>query len=312
MIRHDGDVVEEFVRHTARFVDEMYVFDNVSLDSSADVLRSLQAEGLPLVIRDIDSMTARNWNFDNVTRQIWGETDADFLAVIDADEFLISPSRASFEAELGELPEQAHGILPWTTYVPTPNDDRADPRTLVRIQHRLAREQKQFTKLVYSRAYMEQARARTLMGAHEVDDAPTQTLRTARLGHFPVRSVAQLQAKGLLGWSSFLAMGYDEAGGFGYQWRRLYDELRAKPVWSDADFFHYARTYLDPAAAAPPELVHAPIPPVERRYVVPEQNLSEVAFAFTRQLAKAVGRLMVDNNRLYAELAARERPKSSP
>jgi hypothetical protein len=55
-IKHDGDIIEEFVRHTSRFVDELYVYDNASLDSPLDTLNALQREGLPITVLRCNSL----------------------------------------------------------------------------------------------------------------------------------------------------------------------------------------------------------------------------------------------------------------
>lgn len=307
MVRHDGDVIEEFVRHTARFVDQLYIYNNVALDASAEILAALQGEGLPLILRDVDQMIIHDWHWNNVLRQVWSETDADYLISIDADEFLIAESRAILERELAELPPGAHGILPWVTYVPLPGDDLDEPRTLARIQHHLAREHVQWHKIAMARTFVEQSAVSSVIGAHAVKGADNFQLRTVRLAHFPVRSLAQVKAKALLGWSSFLALGYGEKEGLGYQWQRLYLELLKNPNWTETEFYYFGRTYLGISTEGTTP-VREPLPPVERRYVRPDQDLFTIALAFTQQLAKAVGYLINETRRLHAEVAKRPPP----
>jgi len=288
LVRHDGDVLEEFVRHTARFVDRVVVIDNMSLDASAAVLEALRAEGLPLDIRRHDALLASDWDFNDVIREVWERTGADFLLPIDADEFIVAESRSALEDELSALPAGWHGLLPWTTYVPTPRDDAAEPRVLARITHRLAKEQMPFTKLVLARAFLDQPGVRAIVGSHDVENAATKPLHGVRLAHFPVRSLPQLQAKALLGWSTFIAAGRGDEQGLAFQWRRLYEELERRLDWTDADLYRFGQSYLGEDGEMP-ELVREPLAPVPRRYVTREPELVAVAFGLSRQLARALG-----------------------
>jgi hypothetical protein len=303
MIKHDGDIIEEFVRHTSQFVDELYIYDNASLDSSRETLGALQREGFPLTILSCNSFWEPNWNFNNLIRDVWQRTDADYLAALDADEFIAAPSRVALEAELGELPAGSHAALPWVTYVPTLSDPKDEARTLARLRNCLVREQEQYQKLILARSFVEQQSVDTSMGVHGIPGATTVELRTVRLAHFPVRSLAQVQAKALLGWARILSLGLDETIG-GYQWHRLYQRLRRDAAWSESEFIGLAQNYLsrrDSLDALDTRL--APLPIVERRYITEEQSLHEVATAFCAQLAGAIAHLSAENRRLTLESA---------
>jgi hypothetical protein len=290
VIRHDGDIIEEFVRHVAQFVDEIFIYDNVSLDAAPDVLRSLQAEGLPIVVVDCDGIAlGRDADVNDVVRDAWEQTDAEFMALLDADEFIVADSREAFEAELALLPAGTHASLAWKTYVPTVTDPQAEPRTLARIRHRLLQEQVDEEKVVLSRSFADDPHARVMLGSHGAFGSKAVRLTGAHLAHFPVRSLQQIQAKVLLGWTTFIALGYEGRGGF--QWERLYAELKRNPVWSEREFVAFGQSYLRPRdddAAEPIGLVYAPLPPVPRHYVSPEMPLMDVAIAVSRQLAQTL------------------------
>jgi hypothetical protein len=300
VIRHDGDIIEEFVRHVARFVDEIYIFNNVSLDTSLDVLRALQAEGFPVVIIDCDGIAlGRDADFTDFVRDAWERTDADFLALLDADEFIVADSREALEAELALLPTGRHASLAWKTYVPTIDDPPAEPRTLARIRYRLDQEQLDEEKVILSRSFADDPHAKTILGSHGVVGSQAIRLR-AQLAHFPVRSIEQLQAKVLLGWTTFIALGYVGRGA--HQWERLYAELKRKPVWSEEDFIAFGQSYLRPRDAEEPiGLAYAPLPAVPRRYLFPEMPLLDVAIAVSRQLAQT----LADVTEIHQRRAAR-------
>ncbi|MDD6127049.1 MAG: glycosyltransferase family 2 protein [Veillonellaceae bacterium] len=53
MVKNEMDIIESFVRHTLGFADLLIVADHKSTDRTREILESLQAEGLPLIIEDV-------------------------------------------------------------------------------------------------------------------------------------------------------------------------------------------------------------------------------------------------------------------
>lgn len=310
MTRAEGDVIEEFLRHTAGFVDEIYVYNNVSLDATVEVVRKLQDEGLPVVLADCDIITTEGeWDNNNgLIRDVLQRSSADYLALLDPDEFLVVRSRDVLEDALAALPSGTHALVRWVTYIPV-DGDVDEPRTLARIRHRLAREVRNEEKAILSRALLEQPGAVVAVGSHRVVGAENAVLEGIRLAHFPVRSVRQIQAKALLGWSTFVAMGMDVSS-MGFQWRRLHGQLMRGSSWAALDLFHQGLSYTASGSSeveGPPHLVFEPLRPVPRRYVHEELDLLEVALALTQQLAQSTA-LLARRSRLFAagEVARRE------
>jgi len=308
-VKNDGDIIEEFVRYTARFVDALVVVDNASLDSTRDVLSALHAEGLPLTILEDGFIEGYDWIMTDLVRKVLAQTDADYLLVLDADEFVRSPSRAALEHALSELAPGSHACVPWVTYVPTPDDDALEQRQLVRIRHRLRDEAPAFYKVFVSRSFLACPDATLRVGNHGVDD-PLERHRNVELpnvdlAHVPVRSIAQIQNKGFLGWSSFMAMGY-EGGGLAYQWQRVYEHLGTKQDWTASDLFECAVNYLAAPGTdhATVELTCDPLRPVERRYATSVPDLTQTAIAYTRQLARSYATLQRENMDLRRALGA--------
>ena len=148
--------------------------------------------------------------------------------MLDVDEFVRAPSRPALEEALTGL-GGAHGLVPWTTYLPTPDDDVGEPRVLARIRHRLRHEPRPFYKVFVHRSFVEHAGALIAAGNHGVFDAQDEVVSTiipdVQLAHIPVRSLLQLQSKAMLGWPAFLAMGFTEEQEIAYHWRRLNERL---------------------------------------------------------------------------------------
>jgi len=292
--RIDGDVIEEFVRHTARFVDRHYIVDLDSPDGTAAILQALVDEGLPITVWGPPGHAAVEAEFDRIeaqTRTIFERDDCDYVLLLDADEFIVADDRASLENALRALPEGAHAMVRWFDYLPLPGDDPSESRILARIRHRQRAGDKCTYKTFVHKTFKDQYQARLATGNHQVEDAECAVVDYERiaLAHFPVRSVNQIQAKALLGWTSMLAAGFDESTETAYHWRDMYRRLLANRTWTPNELYRIARTYLEENAAHEglDQLVLDPVPPVPQRHTKPMPDVLDVAIALSRQLAIA-------------------------
>ncbi|MDQ2991892.1 MAG: glycosyltransferase family 2 protein [Candidatus Eremiobacteraeota bacterium] len=306
VVKNDGDVLEEFVRHTLKFVDRLVIVNNGSLDETQKILRALEAESLRLTVWDDHVVAPEPELLAILARKAFSETKADFLLLLDADEFIRTGSREVLEKALVALPENAHALIPWVTYVPSPKDDVLARGVLSRLRWRRRSEAMQFCKLVLHRSFVDRPNATLCFGNHEILDVPAprvESLDGIELAHFPVRSLRQIQNKALLGWSMFMAMGFGEQNDIAFQWKRLYGNLLSTAEWTELDLFQYALHYLDNDGDAP-ELVFDPLPTVECLYPHTTPRLVETAVAYTRQLALAYAELRVENRQLRASIDA--------
>ena len=294
-VKNEGDVIEEFVRYNLRFLDALTVVDNASFDGTVDVLEALRAEGLPLTVLHDPTLPKRQYEtMTRVARESAAEADWDFLFLLDADEFVKTADRERLERSLRALEPGQNGLLPWFSYVPTPHDDANEPRVLDRIRYRRAVEGTPvYYKSALSRAFAAGGEFAIAQGNHAAHDArgaaPAAVLDDVGLAHFPVRSIAQIQGKALVGWGAYLAMGHDSVG-YGWHQRRLFHKLESSPVWTQDDLYEIARRYTDEGASPDVPLTYDPLPPVaEWRYgntaiAAPMQ----VAAMYVRQLARAL------------------------
>jgi hypothetical protein len=288
-VKIEGDVLEEFVRHTLRFVDRLIVVDNGSLDAAREILGDLVSEGLPLTVWEGEAVPSSAGTRTLLARRAFAAFETDYLLAIDVDEFVRAASRAVLEEALANL-DGAHALVPWVTYVPTPSDDAEEPRVLVRLRHRLRTEPRSYSKVFVHRSFAERAGSSLVPGNHAVLEAgaaaESRVLTGIELAHFPVRSLIQIQSKALIGWPKFLAMGFNETHGLAYQWLRLNELLLERADWDANDFYRIAWHYLDEDEKRP-ELVFDPLPRVELRYNRAQPELLALSIAFTRQLALA-------------------------
>lgn len=235
MARNEADVIEAFIRHNLTVLDGLAIVDHGSTDATPAILAALSAEGLPLRIEVNTELEFRQSEVvTRLARRIFATTDADFIFLLDADEFLKVPSRARLEAALASLPPGVHAVQEWHTYVPDFSRE-LDPTALLRSARRVRHLGPRF-KAVVSRDFLESP---TLIaeGNHLVvrrigaENYPK--IRHARLtvdesavAHIPIRSAAQFGAKIAIGWLSCL-MQPGRAPGLSSHWRDSYGLLRS-------------------------------------------------------------------------------------
>jgi hypothetical protein len=236
MARNEADVIEAFVRHNLTVLDGLAVVDHGSTDATPAILAALSADGLPLRIEvDAELEFRQSEIVTRLARRIFATTDADFIFLLDADEFLKVRSRDRLETALASLPPGVHAIQEWQTYVP--DFYRVlDPASLIRSARRVVHGLEPRYRAVVSRDFLHSP---TLIaeGNHLVvrrvgaENHPRiqharLTVDESAVAHIPIRSAAQFGAKIAIGWLSCL-MQPGRAPGLSSHWRDSYGLLRS-------------------------------------------------------------------------------------
>jgi hypothetical protein len=238
MVRNEADIIEASVRWNLGTLDRLQVVDHCSVDGTGEILAALVAEGLPLAVKQECGNAQRQSEI--LTREARAAfTDispADFVFVLDADEFLKARRRDLLERALESLPEGLQGALHWQTYVPE-FTMIGDNQGLPIVRRRLAVERIGLSKVVLSRAFMRTPDAVLGPGSHTVlESGPTHDLATApvRLGrlpayiaalaHVPVRSAQQLVSKVRVGWPAHQAARRSDPN-LAFHWREMHEEF---------------------------------------------------------------------------------------
>jgi hypothetical protein len=267
MVRNEADVIETFVRYHCAIVDRMIVVDHLSADATPEILAALADEGLPLeIVRESRPDMAQSEVTSRWMRHAARERGADRVLPLDADEFLALEGGGDVRDALAALPGNGAHRVPWRTYVPRPEDPSDAPHLLARVQYRRRTEPKRYFKVIAPAGLASRDDVVLKIGNHrllelsgrstrKIDDTETEGLF---LGHFPVRSAAQLATKALL-WPAWLA-NPDRPDKAVPHYRELFDRFkRGDP--SARELMEMALNYPihDFEEGEWPELEHAPI-----------------------------------------------------
>jgi hypothetical protein len=261
-VRDEIDIIEAFVRHNLAHVTRLIVLDNGSSDGTIDILNALQREGLPLdVLQDPSPGKYLSRRMTRLMReQAIGRHGAHWVLPLDADEF------ASLGSDGILVPDNANGDkpleLPWRSFLPSADDDSAEPNPVVRIQHCLAEESNPLAKVVVPATLGCRTGAALEPGNHEFSVA-SQTCAAVRhehawLAHFPVRSRGQFVAKTVIGHLQNLAMPFHNPR-WGAHHQNYFNMLQRDATAFSADFAAWLRTHGVYQFSFSPVTVRAPL-----------------------------------------------------
>jgi len=229
MVKNEQDVIEPFVRHNLQLVDYMVVLDNGSVDETRNILMQLAKEFPQLaVLHDGSFGYTQAERMTRLLHRAQKTFPADFVFLLDADEFVDCSDRDSLHAILNTIPSGGIGVMPWCSFVLKPGchpapDGNSDPlRAMVwRRRMEVSQEYKAIVRLDRQSADW----VKVLLGNHWVRtvadlNLPALRLPELRLLHFPVRSREQFAAKCVVGWMAYLDKDpLAERRQFGFQWR---------------------------------------------------------------------------------------------
>ncbi len=258
-VYNEQDIVESFVRHHAAVADRMIVVDHGSTDRTPDILHALQAEGLPLEIRqDSSPMNNHPETMTALLHELHDTHAADWIAPLDADEFLIGTT-GDIRSAIASLRGDRVTLVPWRTYVPDP-ERTVTPDILRTVTERRIKETKTYYKiLVPAGAVLPESRV--IIGSHALDGTaekqqPTDTLAIA---HFPVRTPLQIRRKVRDGWKRHLA-NPNRKPTENFHWAKLEQHFRTNSIVSPLHLRQIALCYGSTEKPADIRVVCDPVP----------------------------------------------------
>jgi len=227
MVKNEQDIIEAFVRHNIRLLDYLIVLDNGSIDDTGNILSKLAQEiGNLVVCQDKTFAYTQSESMTRLLQECQRRFSADYVVPLDADEFLEADDRASLLGILTQIPEGGFGLVPWRTFVLTPESVNAAMDDIPRsMRWRRRQELPAYRKAILRPNGRPATDVIIEQGNHAVRSKsgsaiPGVMLCGLSLLHFPVRSRDQFVAKSVVGWMAYLAKdAHAVQRGEGIHWR---------------------------------------------------------------------------------------------
>ncbi len=142
MAKNEADIIETFCRYYAKFVDGIIITSHRSVDKTSVIIEELIKEGLPIRIRDYEAVTCDQATvMTGMMKEAVKDFGAQWVLLLDADEFLSSAQGVSVKDVLGGVPKGTYLRIPWKTYIPTVDEEEGKGLNLLQeVTHRLKEE----------------------------------------------------------------------------------------------------------------------------------------------------------------------------
>ena len=215
MVRDEADVIGFTLAHMLTQVDHAIVADNLSLDSTPDILASFGDQ--VTIIRDLEP---GYYQADKMTRlaHLAGDMGAEWVIPFDADEAWYLPDLDTIEAD----------VVRTSPFVYVPQlDDPDDPNPITRICHRMTVPERQAKVCFRYHPDVE-----LHMGQHDVE-RPGHRTDAGTVRHYQYRTLEQVRRKVSNGVGAYNAS--DLPHRYGSHWRELdaFDDAALERWWAD-------------------------------------------------------------------------------
>ncbi len=253
MVKNEQDIIEPFIRHHANLFNWMVVLDNRSVDDTRDIALKCARELKNVVLADDEDFGY--FQAERMTRMLHycqSAFFADFVLLLDADEFVAAADRISLIRALEAIPHGGTGLLPWRTYILHPEADwTKNPDPPKSMVWRRVKEDPLFRKVVFRFDRLYCPFFHVAQGNHLATTSSGRPFSSNDLDlsllHFPVRSAHQYAAKSIVGWMAYLAKNASaRAEGAGFQWAQGFDRIAGtrglEPIEVCEASLHYAQT----------------------------------------------------------------------
>lgn len=202
-VKNEADIIEFFLRYHANIFDYIIVIDNGSIDGTYEIVNELIKEGLPIEIINEAYSDFDAFRFVNqYTKMLALKYNADQIAFMDADEFLLCDDGSNPRKILDELCSNKVHYFYWKTYL------YSEDREIFSFEHYSEyRDEKYetFTKIIIPGAIVrdndiviEAGNHRCHMLNKDVDVLKEEYHLDLKFCHFPIRSSIQYKKQILL------------------------------------------------------------------------------------------------------------------
>ncbi|EOS37802.1 glycosyltransferase family 2 protein [Lachnospiraceae bacterium 29-91] len=197
MIGNECEIIESFVRYNCHFIDEMtFVFDTGCIDNTLEILRRLQREGCPIILKDESLVSYEQKAMENkYLRILASDPETDMIIPLDADEFITAAENPRTALEKLKLDRVYQ--MGWKNYVPFPGDDTSEKFIPKRMTH-CKKTEASYTKVMIPSKLVREEEIILTTGHHGVESRSKVTVEMIShifIAHFPMISREQYQSK---------------------------------------------------------------------------------------------------------------------
>lgn len=260
MVKNEADIIRAFSRHALALFDEVVVVDHGSDDGTAEYLASLAEANQRVELLHLKEPSyIQSVTMTHVVRDRPQLRNADWIFLLDADEFLPFTNRQDFEEALAGfancpvLSMRWQNLIPKTYWADEVAIDQSD-------QFLISPQPSQFCKIAFQPARISIDRTVVAQGNHTLLETnnglevPSFDADFPLL-HLPVRSVDQLLLKLNQGVLSYQKMGGSRDQAQGTHWYKLKDATAKMALTPDhlnavADRYSEGKSSLDPLSHA--------------------------------------------------------------
>lgn len=253
MVRNEIDILEAFANHIDSLFDFVFVVDHMSLDGSSAFLKEISADHPNWQTYTFTGKTKLHAAISNFLLPIAFQQELDFLFFLDADEFIMTRSRAELEKMLNKWKDPLKvGYLTWKLCIPVRFD-----KQVFSFQDDVFMQIKpsKFRKVIIPRTLFlhKKNNLKLSTGNHTVftkewGDVPGEELGI--LLHIPIRTQEQAMRKAILTRIALAGIGVHRKGeSLQYDW--MLAKIAAGEV-TDADLRSFTYIMDDPAHAGTP------------------------------------------------------------
>jgi hypothetical protein len=241
MVKNEQDIIEPFIRHNSRFADGMVIVDNASVDETRRIAMDCARELGTIIVTDDPAFAyTQSERMTRLLHRCQSVFFADYILLLDADEFIGVPDRDALERALLRIPPGEVGLLAWQNAVLTPEEAEEAVYDAPRcMRHYRTAEAEIFHKAVLRLDGATRPDLVIWQGNHGVVTTagalvPSVVLDEVKLQHFPIRSREQVTVKAVVGWAAYVARNPDARHvAEGQQWRETFDRIVAGELSAD-------------------------------------------------------------------------------